>query len=454
MPDEESNVNAAARESILKSADALSSWVTAFRRDLHKHAEVAWTEFRSGSKVARDLLNLGGWEVKYGPELYDKSVMMGMPTPAELDRHVERAIAQGGDKEIIATMRGGYTGVVATLKTGDGNGPVVGFRFDIDANDLEEAHDDKHRPHREGFDSVNVNADHACGHDCHTSIGLAAAHILYENRHLLPSGTVKLIFQTGEEGGRGGKPMAAAGVADDCDYFMPIHMALGDVGMWAISCSVSGQSNSIKSDVTFKGVPAHAGGRPDAGKNALLAAANATLNLYAISRHSKGNTRVNVGVLQAGSGRNVIPENAFMKMEVRGETKEIMEYMQKRAEDVIAGAARMYDVEYTMTKAGETIDAPSSPAMTDLIAASAGQIPDVKEVIQNRKGTGGGEDCTFFMLRVQERGGLASIANIGTDSPAVAHNGYYDIDERSLVTGAKLVSVVALNALSRGKVRK
>lgn len=442
-----------ARESILKSADALRDFTTAFRRDLHKYAEVAWTEFRTGSKVARDLLNLGGWDIKYGPDLYEKSLMMGMPSKEELDRHAERAIAQGGDKEIIETMRGGYTGVMATLKTGDGNGPVVGFRFDIDANDLEEAHDDQHRPHREGFDSVNPNADHACGHDCHTSIGVAAAHILLQNRHLLPSGTIKLVFQTGEEGGRGGKPMAAAGIVDDCDYFMPIHMALGDVGLGAISCSVSGQSNSIKSDVTFKGVPAHAGGRPDAGKNALLAAANATINLYAISRHSKGNSRVNVGVLQAGSGRNVIPASAFMKMEVRGETKEIMEYMQKRAEQVVAGAAAMYDAEYTMVKAGETVDAPSSPAMVDLIAETAGQVPEVKEVIRNRKGTGGGEDCTFFMLRVQERGGLASIANIGTDGPAVPHNSYYDIDEKSLVIGAQLVSLVALNALKRGKVR-
>ncbi len=442
-----------ARESILKSADAIADFVTAFRRDLHKHAEVAWTEFRTGSKVALDLLNLGGWEVKYGPSLYDKSLMMGMPPKEELERHAERGIAQGGDKEIIEAMRGGYTGVVATLKTGDGDGPVVGFRFDIDANDVEEAHDETHRPHREGFDSINPNADHACGHDCHTSIGLATAHVLYENRHLLPPGTVKLIFQTGEEGARGGKPMAAAGLADDCDYFMPIHMAQGDVGMNAISCSVSGQSNSIKSDVTFTGVPAHAGGSPETGKNALLAAANATINLYAISRHSKGISRVNVGVLQAGSGRNVIPSHAYMKMEVRGETKEIMEYMQKRAVEIIEGSAKMYDVNYTTVQTGESISAPSSPEMVDIIAKTAREIPEVNNVVLNRKGTGGGEDCTFFMLRVQERGGLSSIANIGTDSPAVAHNSYFDIDERSLVTGAKLVSLVALNALKRGKVR-
>ncbi len=443
----------AVRESILKSADAHRDFVVRFRRSLHKHAEVAWTEFRTGSLVARDLLNLGGWDVRYGPALYEKSLMMGMPSAEALERHAERAIAQGGDKQIIDTMRGGYTGVVATLKVGNGNGPTVAFRVDIDANDLQEAQEDKHRPFREGFASVNPNADHACGHDCHTAIGLTAAHVLYENRHLLPAGTIKIIFQTGEEGGRGGQPMAAAGVADDADYFMGIHMALGDVGMGAISCSVSGQSNSIKSDVTFKGIPSHAGSRPEVGKNALLAAANAAINLYAITRHSAGKTRVNVGVLEAGVGRNVIPPNAFMKMEIRGETRELMNFMQQRAEAIVKGAAVMYGVEYTITKAGETVSAPMDPEMVDLVAKTAAQIPGVNKIIRERHGTGGGEDCTFFMLRVQERGGKATIANIGTDGPAVGHNSYYDVDEDSLVTGTKLVSLVALNALSRGRAR-
>ena len=442
-----------ARESILKSSEAIRGFVTGLRRDIHKHAEVAWTEFRTGSRVARDLLNLG-WEVNYGPSLYEKSLMMGMPGSGELERHAMRAIAQGGDKEIIDVMRGGYTGVVARLKTGDGNGPTVAFRFDIDANDLQEAHDEKHRPFREGFASVNDNADHACGHDCHTSIGVASAHVLYENRHLLPPGTIRLIFQTGEEGGRGGQPMAATGLADEADYFMAIHMALGDVGgLGGIAAGASKMSNSVKSDVTFRGVSAHAGSRPEAGKNALLAAANAAINLYAITRHSEGNTRVNVGVLQAGVGRNVIPPDAFMKIEVRGETRGLMDFMQKRAEDIIEGAAKMYDVEYSMVKTGETVSAPMDPEMVELVAETARQIPEVKNVIMNRSMTGGGEDCTFFMLRVQERGGKATMANIGTNGPAVGHNSYYDVDEEALVTGTKLVSLVALNALGRGRVR-
>jgi aminobenzoyl-glutamate utilization protein A len=120
---------------------------------------------------------------------------------------------------------------------------------------------------------------------------------------------------------------------------------------------------------------------------------------------------------------------------------------------IVEGAAKMYGVQYDIKKAGETVSAPMDREMIDLVAETARQIPEVKTVIRQRQGTGGGEDCTFFMLRVQERGGKATIANIGTVGPAVGHNSYYDIDEDSLVTGVKLVSMVALNALGRGRVR-
>ncbi|GAB1825101.1 MAG: peptidase dimerization domain-containing protein [Burkholderiales bacterium] len=75
-----------------------------------------------------------------------------------------------------------------------------------------------------------------------------------------------------------------------------------------------------KLNVTFEGVPAHAGSNPEAGKSALLAACNAATLISGIPRHSKGLTRVCVGKLIAGESRNVIPAHAAMKIEARGET--------------------------------------------------------------------------------------------------------------------------------------
>ena len=150
---------------LLRESTNVGLDVIGWRRDFHKHAEVAWTELRNGSLIVRRLLEIGKWDVKYGPELYDKNLMMGMPSPEAMGQHYERALAQGGDSGILARMRGGFTGALATLVTGDGNGPTVCFRFDIDANDLVEAEDPKHRPFAEGFASVNKGATHACGHD-------------------------------------------------------------------------------------------------------------------------------------------------------------------------------------------------------------------------------------------------------------------------------------------------
>ncbi len=438
------------RQHLLSRLDSLSASAVTWRRDFHKYPEVAWTEFRTGSIVARRLLDMGGWEVIYGEDLYDKSMMLGMPSQKELDEHAARAIAQGGDPEIIAKMKGGYTGVLATLKTGDGDGPVVAFRVDIDANDLQEAQDEEHRPYAEGFSSQNPNAMHACGHDCHTAMGLLAAQALLDARDMLPSGTIKIVFQTGEEGGRGGQPMARAGIVDDADYFMAVHVGVGpDTRLGTIGCGVSNMSCSTKSDVTFTGIPAHAGGHPESGKNALLASANAAINLYAITRHSEGATRVNVGVLNAGVGRNVIAPNAYMKIETRGVTKSLNDFMSERAVSVIQGAAKMYGVDCSIVKTGETTSAPMDPEMVEIVARSAAEIPGVEHVVRDVSMGGGGEDCTFFMLRIQERGGKATMAIVSTSGAAVGHNSYFDVDEEVIAIGAKLISLVALNCLTQ-----
>ena len=81
-----------------------------------------------------------------------------------------------------------------------------------------------------------------------------------------------------------------------------------------------GSLATTKYDVIFHGKSSHAGGSPEVGRNVMLAVGTAILNLYAIPRHSGGVSRVNVGTVVAGSGRNVIADEAKMEIEVRGET--------------------------------------------------------------------------------------------------------------------------------------
>ena len=144
---------------------------------------------------------------------------------------------------------------------------------------------------------------HACGRDGHATIGLGLAEMAArEPRNW--SGTLRLVFQPAEEGGRGAWP-TCAGVVDDVDLFLALHLGC-DLSSRKVAVSASDMMFSAKWDVHFEGRSAHASGNPEEGRNALLAAARATTLLYALPRHGRFATQVNVGRLNAGSARNII----------------------------------------------------------------------------------------------------------------------------------------------------
>lgn len=147
--------------------------------------------------------------------------------------------------------------------------------------------------------------------------GLGTAIILSEIKDRL-SGTVKLIFQPGEEGSRGAAAMEAAGILEGVDYIFGGHIGFQARRSGDLICGTRGFLATTKLDVTFAGKPAHAGSAPEEGRNALRAAAACALNLHAISRHGQGASRINVGSLHAGQGRNVIPPNAVLQLEPVG----------------------------------------------------------------------------------------------------------------------------------------
>ncbi len=181
---------------------------------------------------------------------------------------------------------------------------------------------------------------HACGrYDGHTAIGLGLAHVLKQYAAQL-NGVIKLIFQPAEEGTRGARAMVAAGVVDDVDYFTAIHIGTG-VPAGTVVCGGDNFMATTKFDVQFSGVAAHAGGKPRTAQRA--AGRRPGLGLHAIPPHSAGASRVNVGVMQAGTGRNVVPSSALLKVETRGESEAINQYVFERAQHVVAGAAAMYE---------------------------------------------------------------------------------------------------------------
>ena len=426
-------------EVISNRVDEAQSKIIGWYRDFHRHPEPGWTEFRTGSIVVRELTRLG-YEVKYGPEVIEEGAMMGVPSEKVLKEKQEQAVEQGGDPEIIARMEGGKTGVVTTLDTGR-PGPTLAFRVDMDANEVNEAQDESHRPFAEGFSSVNKGIMHACGHDAHTAIGLGLAEVLMGVKDQL-AGRIKIIFQPAEEGVRGAKSMMEAGVVDDVDVLIGVHVGTLARKLGMVIAGGGGFLATTKLDATFRGESSHAGGKPEAGKNALLAGATAALNLHAISRHSSGTTRINVGTLMAGSGRNVIPDRAELKIETRGSETHLNEYVRERSLKILRGAADMYEVDLDVKEAGGALGGEVDEELVQKIAGIAEEVPGVTE-IQPHGSVGGSEDFTYFMSKVQERGGQATFTLVGTDVKGGHHNPYFDLQEEALPLAVKLLAEAA-----------
>ncbi|WP_147545817.1 amidohydrolase [Rubeoparvulum massiliense] len=404
-----------------------------YRRNFHQYPEPAWTEFRTTSKIIH-YLQEWGYQIRFGADVIAEEAMMGVPSKEKLEEEMERAIAQGADPELVAKMAGGKTGLVAELDCGEG--PVIALRFDIDSNEIQEIESAEHRPYKEGFSSKNPGAMHACGHDGHITMGLGTAEVLASLKDQL-HGKIRLIFQPGEEGVRGARAMVEAGVVDDVDYILGGHIGFkaGESGNFV--CATGKFLATTKLDVTYKGVPSHAGAAPQEGKNALLAAACAALNLHAISRHGEGASRINVGVLNAGQGRNILPPNALMKLETRGETSEIDAYMVKESKRIAAAAAAMYDVEYDVQMVGGTSGGECDLEIAQIMKEEAAHIPAIKNVI-DYAALGAAEDFAHLMSTVQAHGGKGCYYMLGADRAAGHHDNHFDFDESVLISGVEM----------------
>ncbi len=404
-----------------------------WRRALHKCPQPSWLEFFATAFVAEKLAGWG-YNIKQGRDAVAEDKLLLLPDPETLQAEYDRALKAGANEKFLAPARGGFTGVVAVLK-GDLPGPTMGFRFDIDSNEVTEAQDRTHHPARQGFISQNPGYAHMCGHDIHMATGLLLAKYFADNRKTL-KGTVKFLFQPNEENLSGAAAMIEKGAVDDLDYLVGGHVGLALKETGQICFNIHSFMALSRFEVTFTGRPTHAAASPEQGKNAMLGACNAVTNLYAISRHSKGATRINVGTLQAGSTWNVIPEKAYFRMETRGVTNELNEYMVEKAREVIEGAAKMYGLSVEMKPAAEAIVAESSPDLIAIAERVARTLPSVTQVVPSAA-FNASEDVTLMIERVHQKGGKALFALFGTPTHGGHHNSTFDADETVIRNAAE-----------------
>lgn len=403
------------------------------RRNLHAYPEAGWKEFRTTAIVAEEL-DRYGFDLSFGADAIDPSHRLGVPSEDELSSAKQRALEEDAPEEYIERMTD-ITGLVAEKTYRDGSGPVVGIRIDMDALERTEASDEDHRPAREGFASRHPSEMHACGHDGHTTIGLGIARKLDETNEF--NGTLKLFFQPAEEGGRGGLPMSETEQLTNIDYFIALHLGLGNETGTVIAGYERPLSNA-KLDATFSGEAAHAGKEPNAGRNALQAATAAIQNLYAIPRHSDGATRINVGKMESQNAQNVISEEAKMRVEVRGETADLNDYMLEKARRTLEHAAAMHEVRLKTRLYGKTTTFTADQEAVDMIMKGSDKVEKVTNIVE-RDNLGASEDASYLIQKIQESDGKATFIGIGASNPHGHHTSRFDIDEEALQIGVDVV---------------
>ena len=369
--------------------------LAALRRDIHAHPELCFQEQRTSDLVATKLTEWG-----------------------------------------IPILRGlGTTGVVGILKAGTST-RAIGLRADMDALPMQEANTFAHA-------STYPGKMHACGHDGHTAMLLAAAQHLATHRSF--DGTVYLIFQPAEEGGGGAREMIKDGLFErfPMEAVFGMHNWPGfAVGQFAASPGpVMASSNEFK--ITIHGKGGHAA-MPHNALDPVPVACQLVQSFQTIvSRNLKPIDAgvISVTMIHAGEATNVIPNSCELQGTVRTFSLEVLDMIEERmrvmAEQTCAASGLRADFEFRRNYPPTINSAPEADFCRQVMAEIVGS-----ENVQMQEPTMGAEDFSY-MLQAKP-GCYAFIANGDGDHRAVGHGGgpcmlhnpSYDFNDNLLPLGA------------------
>lgn len=418
-----------------------------YRREFHKYPENGWREFRTSARVAEVLTGMG-YDVLMGSDVIEPGAV-GEPerlNEEQVRQEMERAVRQGAKPAFVERTKG-WPGVMVLLDTGR-DGPVSAMRFEMDCLPYDESQKVGSRPHDEDYASCNPQSVHACGHDGHTAIGLGIAGELMKRKGAL-RGKIKLFFQPAEETFYGAQSIVDKGHLDDVMNFIAVHIGLSaghkPLPSHTVACGCRDFLSDRQLDVYLEGRAAHPCGASQDGKNALLAACSAALNIHSIAPHEEGLCRVNVGEIHAGVCANTIAPSAMMRIEYRGQKPSISEYAGRRIFDILEGTAKAYGLKYRYVDYGEVPASASDYAMMEVIQRAAKKVPWFQTVYFEGN-VGGTDDAAVMLSKVQQNGGIGSYVGIGADTTGPFHNPEFDFDEDCLQAAVDLC-VYALEEL-------
>ena len=310
--------------------ESFAEKIVALRRDIHREPELGF----GTEKTARKVLD----------------ALDGLPL------EIQTGVAENG---IVATLRG------------EGEGPTVGLRADMDALPIHE---------ETGLDFASGTAGkmHACGHDGHTSMLVGAAHALSGMRDQL-NGTVKFIFQPAEEGGGGGRVMVEEGVAEDIDSIFALHLWPGLPFGTAATKVGPIMAAADAFEMKVKGHGGH-GAMPHLTADAIAISAQVVTALQTIVAREVDPVEpavLTVGEIEAGSAFNIIPEVAHLRGTVRTLSADLRESMPQRIEELSRGVARGMrgdaELDYTFSYPVTVNDADSARLSLGVIGELFGE---------------------------------------------------------------------------------
>ena len=170
--------------------------------------------------------------------------------------------------------------------------------------------------------------------------------------------------------------------------------------------------------------------------------------MHAIPRSGKGDTRITVGKLIGGEGRNVIPPKAVLVLETRGITSDLDEYMFGEVKRIAKAAADMWGCGYSIDIKGGTKSGESDRELAEVVAEEARAMGCFNDIIVEQN-FGASEDYSHFMSTVQAAGGKGTYVQVGSALRAGHHNSHFDFDEQALADSLVLMSRCVYRTLAK-----
>lgn len=384
------------RQGLETEIAALTGQLVAWRRDFHCHPEVAFEEARTSAVVREFLESLG-----------------------------------------LPVRSAGGTGLVAVLE-GNPGGKTVALRADMDALPVQEEGEKEYR-------SLNRGVTHACGHDGHMAMLMAAAKVLAGRKNDL-NGRVVFLFQPAEEKPPGGaKRMIEEGALDGVDAVFGLHLwqpfPTGMIGV--IKGPMLAQADNFS--LIVKGKGGH-GAMPQTAVDPILAAAQIIVNSQSIVSRNVDPLKpcvVTFGTINGGTTHNIIPEEVAMAGTVRTFDLAVQALAERRLREIAEETAKAFGascrVEYMKGYPALVNDAGMVDFATDVAKRNLGE-----NCLQPLDPVMGGEDFAYYLQKVP---GVFIFLGAGDGREFPHHHPAFDIDEKALPLGALLLTSLALEFL-------